>query len=223
MQRPDSTSASHSEGADKESSEVCKLLSIELQELQVSHEMKRLFGRAAFHDDGDAPPPQARVPNGQTASLSDAVSGKYAQGGPGLSAMLRRRNIFVQGKEEWPRATGGGLGMEVVEKRAGGIVEYRFVHNPAYQHCQHEFQACVQAMDPSMMVNMLRFNRMYSDLKRSCFTNQRHSLPRLHPASSFRDCQARKRSCNVRGAPRTSFVRVRKVPPFYIRSKPGAR
>lgn len=128
--------------------------------------MKRLFGRAAFHDDEDAAVPRARVRIGESASLSEAVSGKYSQGGPGLSSMLRRRNIFVHGSESWPRATGGGLGMEVVDRRPGGIVEYRFSHNAAYQYSQHEFQACVQAMDPGLMVNLLRANRTSAILVR---------------------------------------------------------
>jgi len=160
--RPESGAEVPIKNADRDILDVCNLLAIDIQELQVGHEMKRLFGRTAFHDDEEAAVPPTRARTGESASLSEAVSGKYAQGGPGLSAMLRRRNIFVHGAEAWPRATGGGLGMEVVDRRPGNIVEYKFSHNTAYQHSQNEFQACVQAMDPSLMVNLLRSNRTCS-------------------------------------------------------------
>lgn len=124
--------------------------------------MKRLFGRAAFEvdreDEAAAAPSRHRLGHGEGATLAEAVKGKNSSGGAGMPAVLRRRNIFVQGKEDWPRATGSGLSMEIVEQRAGGVVEYSFVHSRAYQHSQKEFETCVLSMDPSLMVNLLRFN-----------------------------------------------------------------
>jgi len=145
---------------------VCQLLSIDSHHLQVGNEMRRLFGRAALdadHEDDEARTPAARrhIAQGDHGGLAEAVSGRNAHGGPGLAAMLRRRNIFVPGKEEWPRAAGGGLNMEIVEKNAGGIVEYRFVHNQVYQGAQRYFSTCVMSMDPTLMITMLRFNRKF--------------------------------------------------------------
>lgn len=142
--------------------EACKVLSIDTHHLQVANEMTRLFGKAALRIDRDeeaSPPSRRQQDSGVT--LAEAVAGRNSQGGPGLPAIIRRRNIFVQGKEEWPKAPGGGLGMEIVEKRAGGVIEYRFAHNKAYQSLQREFDTCVLSMDPSLMINLLRFNRKY--------------------------------------------------------------
>jgi len=145
---------------DSTSNDLCNLLAIDVQHLQVANEMRRLFGRAAFHEDEHQSASEQRRPReGEGASLADAVTGKMAYGGPGLPAMLRRRNLFAQGKEDWPRATGGGLGMETVEARSNGVTEYRFVHNAGYQHAQREFENCVLGMDPNSMVHLLRFNR----------------------------------------------------------------
>jgi hypothetical protein len=80
------------------------------------------------------------------------------QPGSRLTGLSLRRNIFIQGKEEWPRATSGGLAMEVVSKNPDGSVEYRFVHNTSYQETQRQFQVCVASMDPERMVQLLHTN-----------------------------------------------------------------
>ncbi|KAF2461717.1 transcriptional repressor TCF25-domain-containing protein [Lineolata rhizophorae] len=109
------------------------LLAIDTQHLQAANEMRRLFGRAA---------------------LQGAYDDDDDNGGPlGL-----RRNVFVQGKEEWPRGTSGGLGMEVVERHSDGTTEYRFVHGSAYQDVQRQFLECVAIMDHERMISLLRFN-----------------------------------------------------------------
>lgn len=147
--------------ADPATVEVCKLLAIDTANLRVENEMRRLFGKVAFEPEQHESPRNRGPRPGQQQDgvpLAEAVTGKYAQGGAGLSAVLRRRNIFVPGKEEWPKATGGGLTMDIIETRPGGIVEYAFVHNRAYQAAQQEFHGCVAMMDPMQMVNLLRFN-----------------------------------------------------------------
>jgi len=142
--------------------EISSLLSIDTQHLQVDNEMRRLFGRAAFQEDEHQSITERRRTREENIGLAEAVSGKFAYAGPGLPAVLRRRNIFAHGKEDWPRATGGGLNMEVVEFRAGGVTEYSFVHNSSYQNTQREFQHCVMGMDPNSMISLLRFNRKAS-------------------------------------------------------------
>jgi len=147
--------------ADPATTEVCKLLAIDTANLRVENEMRRLFGKVAFEPEQHESPRNRGPRPGQQQEgvpLAEAVTGKYAQGGAGLSAVLRRRNIFVPGKEEWPKATGGGLTMDIIETRPGGIVEYAYVHNRAYQSAQQEFHRCVAMMDPMQMVNLLRFN-----------------------------------------------------------------
>ena len=160
--------ASSAAGTDTPSSdpkvaEVCKLLSVDAQHLHAQNEMRRLFGRAALesHDDDEDGGAGRRRGRGQQQGLAAAVGRRQgAQGGrgAGLGLLGLRRNIFIQGKEEWPVGTSGGLGMEIEEKRADGTVLYRFVHNKGYQDVQGQFDACVASMDPQRMVQLLQFN-----------------------------------------------------------------
>ena len=144
---------------------IAPLLATNTQSLEVSNETRRLFGKAALSVDHEDEPQRnsrmQRIAQGEQVGLADAVRGEFSPFGYGLPAMVRRRNMFIQGKEGWPRAPGGGLGMEV-EKRQGGITTFRFTHNKVYQQAQKEFDMCVLSMDPSLMVNLLRFNRKYS-------------------------------------------------------------
>ncbi|KAF2035529.1 DUF654-domain-containing protein [Setomelanomma holmii] len=138
----------------EEMKQLCSVLKVDTQHLHAANEMKKLFGRAALQNTDDE---AQQRPRGQ-GDIAAAVAGRNAPGARGLASLGLRRNIFVQGKEEWPRATSGGLGMEVIEKRADGIVEYRFVHNRTYQDVQQQFQVCVASMDPERMVQLLHFN-----------------------------------------------------------------
>ncbi|KAI9761168.1 MAG: hypothetical protein M4579_001215 [Chaenotheca gracillima] len=141
---------------------LCSLLSIDSQHLNASNEMRRLFGRAALERD----PEEAGAGGGrrrggqgpQQAGIAGVLSANNAPGGKGLTGLSLRRNIFIQGKEEWPRGLSGGLGMEIVEKRDDGIVEYRMVHTFAYQDVQRQFESCRESMDPERMVQLLYFN-----------------------------------------------------------------
>ncbi|OQO05240.1 hypothetical protein B0A48_09007 [Cryoendolithus antarcticus] len=154
-------------GVDASASEACKLLAIDMSHLHAQNEMRRLFGRAALDqedEDGPAAPNpggnRRQQRRGQQMGLAQALRGQRAQGGRagGLSAIGLRRNIFIQGKGEWPVSTSGGLGMEVVEKRKDGAVEYRYVHNGAYQDVQSQFESCVASMDPNRLVVLLQHN-----------------------------------------------------------------
>jgi hypothetical protein len=144
----------------EEMKQLCAALSIESQHLHAANEMKKLFGRAALQNNDDEPQPRPRQRgHGQQGAIAAAVAGRNAPGARNLASLGLRRNIFIQGKEEWPRATSGGLGMEVVEKRPNGTVEYRFVHNRTYQEVQQQFRICVGSMDPERMVQLLHHNR----------------------------------------------------------------
>lgn len=142
--------------------EVAPLLAVDTHHLNVSNEMKRLFGKAAVRADREEEQEQSthqqRMVRSEHVGLADAVKGAYSPYGAGLPAMIRRRNIFVQGKDGWPRAPGGGLSMQTVWK-AKDLCMFQFMHNKAYQQAQKEFDTCVLSMDPSLMVNVLRFNR----------------------------------------------------------------
>jgi hypothetical protein len=144
-----------------EMKQLCAVLSIDTQHLHAANEMKKLFGRAALQNTDDEARPRQRG-NGQQGGIAAAVAGRNAPGQRNLASLGLRRNIFIQGKEEWPRATSGGLAMEIAEKRSDGTVEYRFVHNRTYQEVQQQFQVCVSSMDPERMIQLLHFNRKSS-------------------------------------------------------------
>lgn len=150
----------HSGAISEEMKHLCAVLSVDSQHLHAANEMKKLFGRAALQNTDDEPRPRQRG-HGQQGGIAAAVAGRNVPGTRNLASLGLRRNIFIQGKEEWPRATSGGLGMEVVEKRPDGIVEYRFVHNRTYQEVQQQFQVCVGSMDPERMVQLLHLNRRF--------------------------------------------------------------
>ncbi|KAF2155675.1 DUF654-domain-containing protein [Myriangium duriaei CBS 260.36] len=157
--------AGAAEHVDPELVDACKLLSIDSQNLHAENEMRRLFGRAAMEsndEDEQQQNAQGRRRNRQQMGGLAAALGRRqgAQGGrtSGLGLLGLRRNLFMQGKEEWPIGTSGGLGMEIVEKRPNGIVEYRFVHNNAYQDVQADFDVCVRGMDPERMIRLLQIN-----------------------------------------------------------------
>ncbi|KAK3671877.1 hypothetical protein LTR78_008243 [Recurvomyces mirabilis] len=157
-------------GVDEVVDESSKLLAVDTTHLHAQNEMRRLFGRAALEaqDDDDGQAQQAQGAGGnrrqqrqaQQMGLAQALRGQGGAGGrsSGLAAVALKRNIFIQGKEDWPVATGGGLGMEVEEKRADGTILYRFVHNRSYQDVQAQFETCVESMDPDRMVMLLRHN-----------------------------------------------------------------
>ncbi|TKA21859.1 hypothetical protein B0A50_08731 [Salinomyces thailandicus] len=158
-----------SSGVDPKLNETNRLLAIDTNHLHAQNEMKRLFGRAALEQgDDDEEDGQGQNVGGnrrqqrrvQQAGLAQALRGGVGAAGrsAGLAAIALRRNIFIQGKEDWPVATGGGLGMEIESKNADGTVLYRFVHNRQYQDVQGQFETCVESMDPNRLVMLLRHN-----------------------------------------------------------------
>ena len=160
-----SATATSATTSDPTVTELCGLLAIDTSHLHASNEMRRLFGRAALErdgdDDGDAAGGRRRNRGPQQAGLAAALrGGRQGAGGrtSGLAALSLRRNIFIQAKEEWPAATSGGLGMEIVLKHPDGTVEYRYTHTRPYQDVQAQFESCVASMDPNRMVQLLQFN-----------------------------------------------------------------
>lgn len=136
------------EGNHADNNDFYSLLAVESSNLHVLNEMRKLFGRDAVEAERRETQQAGRAQHGR----------QVGQQSNRLATIARRRNIFVQGKEEWPSAPSGGLGMEVVEKRDGGVVEYRFVHSTAYQGTQREFEIAVASMDPQRLIAMLQHN-----------------------------------------------------------------
>ena len=146
---------------------MCTLLGVNSQHLKVGNEMRNLFGRTAVENNDDAGGP---VPRGgrrrqraqQQVDLETALKGHHAPG-KGLPELTLRRNIFIQGKEEWPRATTGGLTMEMVDDMqfVDGTIEFRFVHDNAYEAVQNQFRIYVEMGDPQNLIGLLQKNRTF--------------------------------------------------------------
>lgn len=139
------------------------LLSVEPKFLNAMNEMRRLFGNVVlenFDQPADAGTGRRRDRNREMVDLGQALTGRYspASRGQSLAGVTLRRNVLMQGKDEWPRAPSGGLGMELVEKLSSGETFYRIVHNTAYQDVQRQFDVCVESMDPQRLIQHLQYN-----------------------------------------------------------------
>ncbi|KAL8731310.1 MAG: hypothetical protein Q9166_003534 [cf. Caloplaca sp. 2 TL-2023] len=161
-----STQPSTSQAATAKSSfhesfpEMYQLLAVDSKNLNAGNEMKRLFGSAVLEGENDGPEHPRRRGRVQHLDLGRALAGRHSpvSRGQGLAGLALRRNVFIAGKEEWPKATSGGLGMALVEKLNDGTTEYRFVHNTAYQDVQRQFETCVESLDPQRLVHLLQYN-----------------------------------------------------------------
>lgn len=141
-----------------------ELLAIEPKSLNAMNEMRKLFGNIVLEsfEDQAAGSGRRRERQREMLDLSKALSGRYspASRGQSLAGVTMRKNILMQGKDEWPRTTSGGLGMELVQRLPDGSSQYRLVHNKAYQDVQMQFDMCVESMDPQRLIQLLQYNRM---------------------------------------------------------------
>lgn len=144
-----------------------RLLAVESKHLNALNEMKRLFGNIVLEGEGEGASPRpdrrrGRMP--QEVDLAEALTGRHsrASNGQGLSGLALRRNFFMMGKEDWPRAGTGGLGMESDDGTG-----YRFYHSDAYRKVQAQFVVNVALMDPQRMIELLLLNRkLFKSLSR---------------------------------------------------------
>ncbi|ESZ90976.1 hypothetical protein SBOR_8639 [Sclerotinia borealis F-4128] len=148
--------------ADEDYERVCLLLGINTQHLKVANEMRSLFGRAATenHEDPGGPTGRgARRQRTQQMDLETVLKGHHKPG-KGLSELTIRRNYLIQGKDEWPKASSGGLTMAVLDNQevVDGTIEYKFVHDETYQVVQQTFQAMVEMGDPQNLIGLIQRN-----------------------------------------------------------------
>ncbi|PYH99236.1 Nulp1-pending protein [Aspergillus ellipticus CBS 707.79] len=138
-----------------------ELLAIEPRSLNAANEMRKLFGNVVFENfDTDTGSTRRRDRARETVDLGQALTGRYspASRGQSLAGVTLRRNALMQGKDEWPRAPSGGLGMELTEKLPDGATLYKILHNAAYTDTQRQFDMCVESMDPQRMIHLLQYN-----------------------------------------------------------------
>lgn len=208
---------------DEANLQLYRLLAVESKHLNALNEMKRLFGNVVLENEdeaaGAAGPPRRRG-RVQNLDLGGALAGRHspASRGQGLAGLALRRNPFILGKEEWPKATSGGLGMELVEKLEDGTTEFRFVHNTIYRDVQRQFEICVESMDPQRMIALLQYNRE-AILFLCCWgicTNIESSVPHLHATPGFRNCKATRRPLRLGRPTRAGTVQLRTISTLII-------
>jgi hypothetical protein len=162
-----STEQATTPNLDPEYERVCALLGVQTQHLKVANEMRNLFGKTALENRDDAGGPVGRAARRQRVQqeqvdLETALKGHHLPG-KGLPELVLRRNIFIQGKDEWPKGITRGLTMAVVEnkKHPNGAVEFRFVHDQTYQGLQRSFYQYVEIGEPQNLIGLLIKNRKY--------------------------------------------------------------
>ncbi len=186
------------------------LIKVNLSDLRVLNELREVFGRdtiqAAQASDAlgvpgrprgepaegnpglvmvdletflraDPPPPPGRVRIGGGG------------GGAGAAGMVAKRNPFIQWKDTWPRATSGGLAMRQVTSDVGApaaaVVEYTFVHSPAYVHLEDVFFTMVTMHNAHPLIQFLKQHRMFpASCSVSLFSPLPDSQPSILPPSS---------------------------------------
>ncbi|GKT47206.1 ribosome quality control complex subunit 2 [Colletotrichum spaethianum] len=140
------------------SRDIDDLLQINTQYLRAINEMRALFGKeaiqAAQEEERAELEAARRAQRGanQHVDLETALRGDPRKKLPEISL---RRNVFIQGKDTWPRATAAGLVMKEIRKGSDGLTEFAFVHEQAYDNVQVMFFSCVQLGDPMQMVQLL--------------------------------------------------------------------
>ncbi|PGH00248.1 hypothetical protein AJ79_08262 [Helicocarpus griseus UAMH5409] len=143
------------------SEELDELLAIDQRRLNAINEMKKLFGNVVLENTNETSSAgTGRRNRNQPVDLGRALTGRYnpVSRGQDLAGAALRKNVLMQAKDEWPRATSGGLGMEVVNKLPSGRTEYKLVHNTAYKDAQRQFDMCVESMEPERMIHHLQYN-----------------------------------------------------------------
>lgn len=146
--------------------EATKLLAIDTKNLNPVNEMKSLFGNIALEGSSSPARSQRRREQEQAQQggldLGTALSGRQCVGTKGkeLGPLAHRRNVFMQGKEDWPGATSGGLSMEHEKDEASLEKKYNIMHDKYYQETQVMFMQCVQTMEPQNLIGLLR-NKPY--------------------------------------------------------------
>ncbi|KAF5589255.1 transcription factor 25 [Fusarium pseudocircinatum] len=151
---PANTSTSENTAA--QTRRINELLSINPYHLKANNEMRNLFGRdviesAAAEEEQE----RNRRPMQREIDLETFLRGP--PGAPKLPEVSLRRNVFIQGREHWPKQSAGGLTMkEVAKAEDGSYTEYAYTHDQSYNALQAFFFTCVQIGDPQRMIILLK-------------------------------------------------------------------
>ncbi|KAI1269713.1 transcriptional repressor TCF25-domain-containing protein [Xylariaceae sp. FL1019] len=140
---------------------ICDLLRINAHHLRVINEMRNLFGREAIAAaESEENEERARTTTQRPRNIPQQVDLEtFLKGQPGktLPEVTLRRNIFLSGKDTWPRASPHGLSMkslDAVNKKCD-TVEFVFAHDTTYQALEASFFRVIQQFEPMALVHFL--------------------------------------------------------------------
>lgn len=139
-----------------------ELLKVNTYHLKAVNEMRNLFGREVI-ESANAEEQQEYARRRREAGQQDVDLETFLREPPGakkLPEVSLRRNVFVQGRDHWPRQSAGGLTMKEIQK-AADWTEYAYIHEKDYDGIQAFFFSCVQIGDPMRMVHLLKRVRTY--------------------------------------------------------------
>ncbi|KAL5615203.1 hypothetical protein BROUX41_005260 [Berkeleyomyces rouxiae] len=134
--------------------EANKLFAINPRNLKERTEMIAVFGRdviTAAASENQVPP---QLRDDGTMTLEDVLRTYYKGKLPDVTL---KRNIFIDGKESWPKASAEGLMMEKVNDNKHEVwTEYRFVGNSLFNQIKKVFYSMARMGDLGSMIGGLR-------------------------------------------------------------------
>lgn len=138
---------------------LARLLSIDFYYLKMVNERRAVFGHDTIESLRRQEEARAREERRRNRGVrqQNVDLETFLKGHPDekIPDAILRRNPFVYGQKEWPRATAGGLKMEPVTDARVDPTEYTFVHDKQYQMQEMEFVQLVDMMDPMSIVHFL--------------------------------------------------------------------
>lgn len=143
---------------------LARLLSISFDHLKVINELRAMFGQETIdsvrnQEEAQTRDDRRRNRRGGPQQIQMDME-TFLKGRPGekIPDVVLRKNPFMQGKEDWPKASAGGLKMEAVTDERVEPTEYRFCHDKAYGMLEVQFYSLVDMMDPMRIVHFVHAN-----------------------------------------------------------------
>lgn len=162
--KPANATAAGSEGSNqRDASLQAEVFGINPYHLKAMNEMRNLFGKDVIESaqaEEESANPRRRMTRRemrQNRQLDLETFLKEPPGAPKLPEISLRRNVFIQGREHWPKQSAGGLTMKEIGVAPDGLsTEYTYAHDTTYDEVQSLFFATVQLGDPMRLVHLLK-------------------------------------------------------------------
>lgn len=162
--KPKSQASAEQDAPSNYDAKLARLLSISFDHLKVINELRAMFGQETIdsvrnQDEAQGRDDRRRNRRGGPHQMQIDME-TFLKGRPGekISEVVLRKNPFVQGKGDWPRASAGGLKMAAVTDERVEPTEYTFSHDKGYEMLEMQFFSLVDMMDPMRIVHFVQQN-----------------------------------------------------------------